>query len=134
MLQGTAPDCSLIQQQDLIGVTVVLVTCSFKDHEFLHVSNEYPTTIEVTRFNIDWTGKGTVDQPILTEGMVDENDENEEVMAIDQDKDDGDDNEEVDLEDEGVPWMCCKCNNKPKLVIPFTEKLLVVAIVRQILL
>ena len=133
VLQATAPDCSLIQQEDLIGVTVVLVTCSFKDQEFIrigyYVNNEYPdydpenppTTIEVTRlfrtiladqprvtrFNIDWTGKGTIDQPILTEGMMDENDENEEVMAIDQDdeeeddeEDEGDDNEEVDLEDE----------------------------------
>ena len=133
VLQAAAPDYSLIQQEDLIGVTVVLVTCSFKDQEFIrigyYVNNEYPdydpenppTAIEVTklfrtiladqprvtRFNVDWTGKGTIDQPILTEGMIDENDENEEVMAMDQDEEeddeeeeDGDDNEEVDLEDE----------------------------------
>ena len=83
VLQAPAPSVTNIPNQDLIGVTVILVTCSFMDHEFVrigyYVNNEYnepyeegtlPDPIEigklfrnilaaeprVTRFNIDWTG------------------------------------------------------------------------------
>lgn len=85
VFQAPAPDPSLISDGDLIGVTVVLVTCSYHDHEFVrvgyYVNNEYtepyeegtlPSPIEiskiernilaaeprVTRFAIDWTGNG----------------------------------------------------------------------------
>eukprot|EP00596_Hydrurales_sp_CCMP1899_P004421 CAMPEP_0119043984 /NCGR_PEP_ID=MMETSP1177-20130426/27685_1 /TAXON_ID=2985 /ORGANISM="Ochromonas sp, Strain CCMP1899" /LENGTH=241 /DNA_ID=CAMNT_0007013279 /DNA_START=77 /DNA_END=802 /DNA_ORIENTATION=- len=82
VMQAPAPDHTLIN--DLIGVTVVLVTCSFMDQEFIrigyYVNNEYtgfdpenpPNPLEidqlfksilhdqprVTRFAIDWTGGG----------------------------------------------------------------------------
>lgn len=85
VFQAPAPDPSQIIDSDLIGVTVVLVTCSYHDHEFVrvgyYVNNEYtepyeegtlPSPIEitkiernilaaeprVTRFAIDWTGNG----------------------------------------------------------------------------
>lgn len=75
------PDPSQIPDEDLVGVTVILLTCSYKDREFVrvgyYVNNEYieeemrenpPTrpVIEklqrnilhskprVTRFKIDW--------------------------------------------------------------------------------
>jgi len=45
VLEADAPDPSGIVERDIIGVTVVLVTCSFKDQEFCrvgyYVNNEY---------------------------------------------------------------------------------------------
>lgn len=45
VLQADAPDPSQLQQEDLLGVTVVLVTCSYKEREFVrvgyYVNNEY---------------------------------------------------------------------------------------------
>lgn len=45
VLQADAPDPSQLAQEDLLGVTVVLVTCSYKEREFVrvgyYVNNEY---------------------------------------------------------------------------------------------
>lgn len=45
VLQADAPDTSQMAQEDLLGVTVVLVTCSYKEREFVrvgyYVNNEY---------------------------------------------------------------------------------------------
>lgn len=45
VLQADAPDPSQLAREDLLGVTVVLVTCSYKDREFVrvgyYVNNEY---------------------------------------------------------------------------------------------
>jgi len=45
VLEADAPDPSQLAQEDLLGVTVVLVTCSYKDREFVrvgyYVNNEY---------------------------------------------------------------------------------------------
>ncbi len=130
VLQAMAPDHSQIPQEDLIGVTVVLVTCSFMDQEFIrigyYVNNEYPeydpenppAIIEasklfrsiladqprVTRFNVDWTGKGAEEAQPLTEEIVDEQDENdvamEEEEEEDDDEEDADGDGSVDLEAE----------------------------------
>jgi histone chaperone ASF1 len=90
VLQADAPDSSCIPNGDIIGVTVVLVTCSYKEREFVrvgyYVNNEYaeeydpevgpPTPIDlnkvvrtiladkprVTRFPISWDGKDEVNQ------------------------------------------------------------------------
>lgn len=47
VLQVDAPKPSLIPASDLIGVTIILLTCSYKEAEFVrvgyYVSNEYPT-------------------------------------------------------------------------------------------
>lgn len=47
VLQVDAPKSSLIPPTDLVGVTIVLLTCSYNDAEFVrvgyYVSNEYPT-------------------------------------------------------------------------------------------
>ena len=83
VLQANAPNPALIANKDLLGVTVVLITCSFMDNMFVqigyYVNNEYteeydpeniPNPIEisklhrsiladqprVTRFAIDWSG------------------------------------------------------------------------------
>ena len=85
VLQADAPDPSTIPNSNILGVTVVLVTCSYKEQEFArigyYVNNEYaepydpevgpPQPIDlnkvvrtiladkprVTRFPINWTGK-----------------------------------------------------------------------------
>jgi hypothetical protein len=50
VLQADAPNPSLIANQDLIGVTVILITCSFMDHKFVqigyYVYNEYSEPFE----------------------------------------------------------------------------------------
>ncbi len=47
VLQVDAPDPKKIPDADVAGVTIVLLTCSYKDKEFVrvgyYVSNEYPT-------------------------------------------------------------------------------------------
>jgi len=45
LFQAKSPDPSQIPDEDLVGVTVVLLTCSYKDREFVrvgyYVNNEY---------------------------------------------------------------------------------------------
>lgn len=84
VLQANAPNPAIIANQDLIGVTVILITCSFMDNKFVqigyYVNNEYTEPFEpenfpnpvdisklyrniladqprVTRFAIDWSGE-----------------------------------------------------------------------------
>lgn len=81
VLQANAPDAALIPQDCLLGVTVIILTCSYKDQEFVRVgyfvNNEYtdplllenpPSVVDiskvtrnilaekprVTRFQIKW--------------------------------------------------------------------------------
>lgn len=91
ILQANAPNHQLIATNDLIGVTVVLITCSYMEQEFVkigyYVNNEYnhpsydpegplPTSVDVqylfrniladkpivTRINIDWSGQQNRDE------------------------------------------------------------------------
>lgn len=45
VLQANSPDVSKIPDEDVVGVTVVLLTCSYKNNEFVrigyYVNNEY---------------------------------------------------------------------------------------------
>ena len=45
MFQATSPDPNRIPREDAVGVTVVLLTCSYKNQEFIrvgyYVNNEY---------------------------------------------------------------------------------------------
>lgn len=86
VLQANAPNPASISNQDLIGVTVILITCSFMDNKFVqigyYVNNEYSEPYEpenfpnpvdisklyrniladqprVTRFAIDWSGEAS---------------------------------------------------------------------------
>jgi len=90
ILQANPPNSNLIKNQDLIGVTVVLITCSYIDNKFVqigyYVNNEYsePYDVEnipnpvdihklyrniladqprVTRFAIDWSGNQSIPLP-----------------------------------------------------------------------
>jgi histone chaperone ASF1 len=85
VLQAEPPNPRLIANEDLIGVTVILITCSYMDHKFVqigyYVNNEYalqydpenyPNPVDithlyrniladqprVTRYPIDWMGGG----------------------------------------------------------------------------
>lgn len=93
VLQSAAPDVSRIPEVDIIGVTVILITCSYREQEFVrvgyYVNNEYsepfdpenpPRPVDmsklvrniladkprVTRFPVDW-GLGMEAQPQVTE-------------------------------------------------------------------
>lgn len=51
ILQADAPDPATIPSSDILGVTVILVTCSYRDEEFVrvgyYVNNEYMVEEEV---------------------------------------------------------------------------------------
>ena len=87
VLQADAPDYKSIPENDILGVTVILITCSYKEQEFArvgyYVNNEYgeefdpevgpPKPLDmskvnrqiladkprVTRFPIDWGGNSS---------------------------------------------------------------------------
>jgi len=89
ILQADAPNHSYIPQQDILGVTVLLVTCSYREKEFVrvgyYVNNEYTEAFDeetgppmpldmtkvtrtiladkprVTRFPIKWGALGSED-------------------------------------------------------------------------
>jgi len=50
ILQADAPDHTSIPRQDILGVTVLLVTCSYREKEFVrvgyYVNNEYTQPLE----------------------------------------------------------------------------------------
>lgn len=127
VLQANAPNPNMISNQDLIGVTVILITCSFMDHKFVqigyYVNNEYsepyepenpPNPVEisklyrnilhdqprVTRFAIDWTGGNNplaADGTTATEG----GDEKLEVQDMEEEGEGDEDEEEEEDDEEG---------------------------------
>ena len=58
VFQANAPDTTKIPSEDVVGVTVVLLTCSYKSHEFVrvgyYVNNEYtdPEMVETPPANV----------------------------------------------------------------------------------
>ena len=75
VLQADAPDPTKLSQEDLLGVTVVLVTCSYKEREFVrvgyYVNNEYhdpnappplPTTVPAPAATADGEAAGSDQQ------------------------------------------------------------------------
>jgi histone chaperone ASF1 len=46
ILQTNAPDASRIPDRDLMGVTVVLITCSYKEQEFIRVGYYVNNSVE----------------------------------------------------------------------------------------
>lgn len=92
VLTSPAPDYNVIAVPDLLGVTVLLITCSYLEQEFVrigyYVNNEYndpsynpeeplPSNVDinsvyrniladrpiVTRLTIDWSGQGGMPMP-----------------------------------------------------------------------
>ena len=111
VFQADAPDISLIPQGDILGVTVVLVTCSYKEEEFIrvgyYVNNAFvdpqmeenpPPQItgdmlnreilaqkpRVTRFPIKWDSAAQNELPDATAGGSMETDENMPQQQTDQ--------------------------------------------------
>ncbi|KAJ1416217.1 hypothetical protein B484DRAFT_156210 [Ochromonadaceae sp. CCMP2298] len=99
VLQANPPNPALIRNDDLIGVTVILITCSLMDANFVqigyYVGNEYteaydpetpPNPVDitklarnirandprVTRFAIDWGGGNSLPLPEAVEGGDDD--------------------------------------------------------------
>lgn len=127
VLQAPAPNHQLVKNEDLIGVTVVLVTCSYLEQPFVqigyYVNNEYDEPFEpenypspvdirklrrnilaeqprVTRYAIDWTGKecATTACPV-PDNIELANEPEEEAMEMGEEMEDEDEDSEED--DEG---------------------------------
>lgn len=112
VLQTEAPNPAMITNRDLIGVTVILITCSYMANRFVqigyYVNNEYEEEFEpenfpnpvdinklnrnilsgeprVTRFAIDWTG-GSI--PPVANSNSDEANAGEDVPVNEQEEGD----------------------------------------------
>ena len=121
-IKAPPPDPTLIPQSDLLDVTVILLTCSYKEQEFIrigyYVNNEYAEEIpqdgqnenyeidpqkitrniladkpRVTRFNIKWDNDDNKEDK---ENYNQQNDPQND----DEQKDNDDDTEEYEDEDE----------------------------------
>lgn len=129
VLQANAPDFNKIKNEDLLGVTVCLVTCSYFEQEFVrigyYVNNDYsepydpetpPNPIEitklfrnllaneprVTRFPINWSGPAIPAAATAEDEIAAENDAEEDVNEneiVDFNEEIGEDDD--DEEDDG---------------------------------
>ena len=129
VLQADPPNPAMISNSDLIGVTVILISCAYMDHKFVqigyYVNNEYaepfdpeayPNPVDVnklirntiageprvTQFAIDWTGGSC---PLVAEPAGSNEGEGQDNGAAEGGGgDDGDvidlDNQQDDEEDE----------------------------------
>ena len=115
ILQANSPNSLLIKNNDLIGVTVVLITCSYMDNKFVqigyYVNNEYsepydnenlPNPVDihklyrniladeprVTRFAIDWSGNQSIPLTDDTNIINGSNSNSHDDNIIDDDQDD----------------------------------------------
>ncbi len=129
VLTSDAPNPAEIANQDLLGVTVILITCSYMDNKFIqigyYVNNEYsepydtenpPNPVDitklyrnilsdqprVTRFNIDWTGGAG---PAVASEEVDQQQqevpdgEGEDLAEMEEEDDDEEDDDEEEGDD-----------------------------------
>ena len=130
VLQTKGPDPLKIKNEDLIGVTVILLTCSYCDQEFVrigyYVSNEYsepfepespPNPVEisklfrnilaneprVTRFAIVWNGV-PIENNNDDNGIYISNEEEtpEDMDAVNEDAMDDDEDDEDDEDEEDI--------------------------------
>lgn len=127
LFQADPPSPELIPASELVSVTVILLSCSYADREFVrvgyYVNNEYdseelrenpPTKVQVehvvrnilaekprvTRFNIVWDNEETNPDEYPPDQQV--NDEEEEEEEEDDEEVEEDDEEEGENEDEDV--------------------------------
>ncbi|KAK6456409.1 ASF1 like histone chaperone-domain-containing protein [Scheffersomyces xylosifermentans] len=125
LFQADPPSPELIPASELVSVTVILLSCSYADREFVrvgyYVNNEYdseelrenpPAKVQVdhvvrnilaekprvTRFNIVWDNEdGAADEYPPEQQGVDDEDEDEEE---EEEEEEGDEGEEVEGEEE----------------------------------
>lgn len=107
VLQVPAPDASRIPPGDILGVTIVLLTCSYRTHEFIrvgyYVNNEHPDHKPAPESaQDDVEGEGAE----LT--VADDGD------AGDDDDDDDDDNMDVDNSNEAITAGSSSALQKPE--------------------
>eukprot|EP01031_Cornospumella_fuschlensis_P037848 gene37848-45976_t len=130
VLQTNPPSPAQIKNDDLIGVTVVLVTCSYLDQPFVqigyYVNNEYEEPFEpdnypnpvdirklrrviladqprVTRYPINWTGQSSSGEgDLFPTEEVEEQEQGGDANENEEDGDDGmeDEDEEEDSEED----------------------------------
>lgn len=127
LFQADPPSPELIPASELVSVTVILLSCSYANREFVrvgyYVNNEYdseelrenpPTKVQVehvtrnilaekprvTRFNIVWDNdEGNADQYPPQQQIDDEDDEDEEEEEDDEGGEEEDDEEEDDADE-----------------------------------
>lgn len=127
ILTADAPSPELIPASELVSVTVILLSCSYKEREFVrvgyYVNNEYdseelrenpPSKVQVdhivrnilaekprvTRFNIVWDNEGEIDDyPPEQDDIDDETNDDIIDMGVDDDDSDGDDGNDDENDD-----------------------------------
>ncbi len=132
ILQADPPDASSIPENDILGVTVILVTCGYREKEFLrvgyYVNNEYveeydpevgpPKPLDfskvvrtiladkprVTRFGINWgdTNAEEESQLQVEEGDTGMEEEVDEQVDDEAMMDDGEEEDDEEDEDDDV--------------------------------
>ncbi|KTW28774.1 hypothetical protein T552_01404 [Pneumocystis carinii B80] len=114
LFQADPPTAELIPKKDILGVTVILLTCAYDSREFVrvgyYVNNELPGVLlredgtpdvekwsvedvqrnilaekpRVTRFNIRWDGEGGEEMPPVQDDV----EEDEEIYSMEEQLDD----------------------------------------------
>eukprot|EP00656_Telonema_subtile_P031365 TRINITY_DN34334_c0_g1_i2.p1 TRINITY_DN34334_c0_g1~~TRINITY_DN34334_c0_g1_i2.p1 ORF type:complete len:144 (-),score=26.71 TRINITY_DN34334_c0_g1_i2:60-491(-) len=70
VFQGDAPNPALIPKDDLLGVTVVLVTCSYRDKEFIRICLLYTSDAADEEDSVDLGGRRIIKKKKKTEIRV----------------------------------------------------------------
>lgn len=115
VLTSPAPDYNVIAVPDLLGVTVLLITCSYLEQEFVrigyYVNNEYndpsynpeeplPSNVDinsvyrniladrpiVTRLTIDWSGQGGMPMPPPEDQVEGEGEQQQQQFQLQQEQ------------------------------------------------
>lgn len=131
LFKADAPSPELIPASELVSVTVIILSCSYNDKEFVrvgyYVNNEYDTEElrenppakvaidhvvrnilaekpRVTRFNIVWDNEEGADEypPEQPEDEEEEEEEEEEGEEEEEDEDEEDDDDDEDLNGDAV--------------------------------
>jgi histone chaperone ASF1 len=129
VLQSSAPNPALIANEDLLGVTVILITCHYMENKFVqigyYVNNEYteefdpenpPNPVDinklvrniasdqprVTRYPIDWNGSGSQFPIEATSAATGTNELDDDVVDLEDETALNEDDDEDDDEEEDI--------------------------------
>ena len=116
ILQADAPDPSTIPQNDILGVTVILVTCSYREREFVrvgyYVNNEYMWDDDEGN---DGNSKKDIGEDTKMGGDIDDEDENASGQEADENGDNNSENKEK--EKERTPPMPLDMNKVTRTIL-----------------
>eukprot|EP01084_Bolivina_argentea_P071447 129892_1 len=130
--EAPPPDPTIIPKEDLLDVTVILLTCSYKGREFIrigyYVHNEYEEDIDklmenddfvidpnkiqrnilsdkprVTRFNIPWDGEENTKEDAQHEDTKEDDDDLDDESYVEEEEEEDEEDEEDEEEDDDQP-------------------------------